>query len=399
MKVVGLIAEYNPLHLGHQYQLQQIHDVYHPDVLVVIMSGDIVQRGEFAILSKAQRTRLALHYGADIVIELPLVTSLQSANYFAQDAVTILHAMGCDTLVFGTESANTNALQSFVMWQRDNAAQLNKAIQEAMATGIGYPSAFASAISTLRAPLTFDATLPNHALGIQYIEANLKLPSPMVVHTLSRIKQLKGQRVLSGSQVRSELVIQQSKTSISVEDQARLNGLPIETSRALAQQNTLIKTDDFYEWLYYRLVTHTPQSLRRIFGVVEGIEHHLLRVYKACDTYEALVTALVSKRWTRARVQRMLMAILLNITDDEVEQEKRLNALTYDVRILGYRESGSLLLKQNRGNSRVHLFANVKKTHYARQILSIRAQNTLLLKYKHLQTIHRPITLKNFTKE
>ena len=110
MKIVGIITEYNPFHHGHHYQLQQAKLQTQADVLVVLMSGNVVQRGEFAILTKWQRSQLALEYGADLVLELPLLASMQSADYFAQIGVELLSKVGCETIVFGTETANSDAI-------------------------------------------------------------------------------------------------------------------------------------------------------------------------------------------------------------------------------------------------------------------------------------------------
>ena len=150
MKVVGIITEYNPFHHGHHYQIQAARQATQADIIVVLMSGNVVQRGEFAILDKWQRAQLAMHYGADLVLELPLLASLQSADYFAKTGVELLAAVGCDTLVFGTETATQTDLDIYVTWLGKNDAALQKQLQNYLPQGFSYAAAMQLAMKAIR---------------------------------------------------------------------------------------------------------------------------------------------------------------------------------------------------------------------------------------------------------
>ena len=153
MSICGLIAEYNPLHNGHVWQIQQIKRNLQPEVLVVVMSGNFVQRGDFAILNKWQRARLALEAGADLVIELPIYGAVQPADMFAEEAVRILQQLQVETLVFGSENPHIDYYQlaeqiqkvslnseQFTDFHNTYATQFNQNLQQQLGINITQPN-------------------------------------------------------------------------------------------------------------------------------------------------------------------------------------------------------------------------------------------------------------------
>lgn len=384
MKIVGIITEYNPFHHGHHYQLQQAKLQTQADVLVVLMSGNVVQRGEFAILTKWQRSQLALEYGADLVLELPLLTSMQSADYFAQIGVELLSKVGCETIVFGTETAKSDAILAYVKWYKEHFDEIQDAIQRHIKTGISYAAAMQVAIDDIKeksniADWGFDPGSANHLLGIQYMLANLQLEHPMEVVAIPRINTVTSLSetvrfenqdvgILSGSQIR----------------QAWWNGklaiqsIPIKTLTAF-KEGTAVRWEDYWPLLHYQLNCHTAESLRQVFGIKEGLEYLLLKKVNEARTFSEFRASLVSKRWTQSSIQRILMAVLLNISYEEWEYYREKMAVQPAVRVLGYRPQGRKVLKALREAPNLDLFSNFTQAYEERYDLTIRADRILCL--------------------
>ena len=365
---VGLITEYNPFHLGHAYQIEWIRKKFPSELLVIVMSGNIVQRGEFAILDKWQRAELALQAGADLVIELPLLASMQSADYFAKWSVDLLHRLDVDNLVFGTEAADIQQLMTIHHWIQDHQAVLDQEVKSLMNQGKSYAYSTHEAIRRLDhdGRIQFPADAPNQLLGLKYIEANQQYVNPMVCHTLVRKKGF-----LSGSQIRKKFAQQALQPS----------EVPAGTWQKL-KANPSIQMSDYFEILKYQLMIKTDQDLANIYSMREGFEKLLKREIRAANDYEDFINRLTSKRWTRASVQRVLMNVLLNIQVDEWKayeaayQEKAL------VRVLGFKELGREYLAKFRDHSDIQLISNLTKDSYNEYGLMIRTDDVFGLKYK-----------------
>ncbi|MDO4432061.1 MAG: nucleotidyltransferase family protein [Aerococcaceae bacterium] len=337
-KVVGVIAEYNPFHHGHHYQLQKLRQDTQADVVVVLMSGNVVQRGEFAMLDKWTRAQLVATHGADLVIEMPLFATLQSADYFAKYCVQYVSQIGCDTLVFGTESATTAQLYAYLDWQKENNLFLQERIKYWLKQGYGYPTAFAKALENASATNWQIMTQPNHVLGLQYMAANQQLPSPMAIHTIQRVPS-------SASEVRNRWIRRQ----LNVSD------VPEATWQALHTQKT-VRLADYWALLRYQLTVQSVEQLQAIVGVAEGIEVVLKRALGTASDLDSLIQQVVSKRWTKARVQRVLIAILLNIRQTTWQNAPQ------SLRVLAYTPAGKHYLRQYANSEpALRLFSNYRQ--------------------------------------
>lgn len=387
MKVVGIITEYNPFHHGHHYQLQAAKQATQADVLVVIMSGNVVQRGEFAVLDKWQRGELAVRYGADLVLELPLLASLQSADYFARMGVELLASIGCETLVFGTESATTDALEAHVTWLNDNETHLQPVIQSYLAQGFSYAAAMQMALDELsRQQATealdnwdFDPSSPNHLLGIQYIKANRQLTKPMEIVTIPRLHSLTPSE--AGIQLDSQVDTLYSGSQIRQlwqRNELKPTFLPQGSYEELLAGRS-VNWEDYWPLLKYQLTCHRPETLSQIFGVKEGLEHLLLKQLDKANSLAQYRQALLSKRWTQASIQRILLAILLNIQADEWETYRANFEKQPLLRILAYQSTGQQFLKQVKLDKQVELFSNYKQSYQNRYQLVLRADQILAL--------------------
>ena len=136
MRILGIVAEYNPFHKGHLYHLKQAQALIKPDVTIVFMSGRFVQRGEVAIVDKWIRSQIAVECGVDLVVELPTVYALESADYFAKSSIELLHLLGVTDIVFGSETANMNQFIEIAKTIQTNSDTYNKLVKEAMQKGL-----------------------------------------------------------------------------------------------------------------------------------------------------------------------------------------------------------------------------------------------------------------------
>lgn len=178
MRTVGVIAEYDPFHLGHAYHLQQARQRTQADWVLCVMSGCFTQRGQGALLSPAQRARMALESGADVVLELPVPWAVREAEHFALGGISILHRLGCITHVaFGAETDDLPALSRCAALLEQPSPSLGAAVRERLAQGVSHPAALGGALEALFPGLGLSK--PNNVLGLCYLRALLRLHSSM----------------------------------------------------------------------------------------------------------------------------------------------------------------------------------------------------------------------------
>lgn len=317
MKITGIVTEYNPFHNGHLHHIEQARKLTECDLLIAVMSGQFVQRGEPAIIDKWQRTQTALEHGVDIVIELPYVYCVQSASRFADASVKLLHLAGCDTLVFGSESNDLEMLELMA----DLPIQVDN-IKEAMKSGIGYPKA---------AGQIQGAYPPNDILAIAYLKS-LKT-YPMKALSIQRTNAYHGMdldsSIVSASALRNALFTHQS-----------IEGTTPMTD--VLTKSELMRWQAYYPYLRMKLLTTPLADLKDIFLMEEGLENHLVKQAALADDFDTFITQSISKRYTKARIQRTLTHLLTHTTKAEVKALPPLHTL----RILGFNDLGRTYLKQ-----------------------------------------------------
>ena len=189
MKTVGLITEYNPFHNGHLYHIEKAKELTGADRVIVIMSGDYVQRGTPAVLSKHSRAHMALLNGASVVLELPVCYSCASAEFFAKGAVSVLDGLGCiDALCFGSECGNLEHLTSIAHLLSAEPETYRHHLQSSLKNGMSFPAARCHALEKMTGDAYASQILsdPNNILGIEYLKALKELNSPIVPFTLKR---------------------------------------------------------------------------------------------------------------------------------------------------------------------------------------------------------------------
>ena len=190
MKTVGLITEYNPFHNGHLYHIERAKELTGADRVVIVMSGDYVQRGTPALLSKHSRAHMALLNGASAICELPVCYASGSAEFFAQGAISILEGLGCiDTLCFGSECGELSVLQHIAQLLLSESDTYSHMLQDALKKGHSFPAARHQALEKLTGDASVSQILsePNNILGIEYLKALLQLDSPIIPVCVTRV--------------------------------------------------------------------------------------------------------------------------------------------------------------------------------------------------------------------
>lgn len=315
MQIIGLIAEYNPLHNGHIYQIKKIKELY-PDSLIVLCLGSyFTERGDIGILTKEDKVKMSLDYGIDLVVELPIMYTVQSADTFAYQSIKILNYLGIDTLVFGSESNNVDLLKKLANKQDDIKYQ--EKVKEYLDKGYNYPSALAKA---LEVDFEFKA---NDLLGIAYLKAINKINKNIKVYTIKRTNDYldteSNENVVSASNIR--------KRFLNSEDVNKLTPC----SKLLVKPNY----DLYFKMLKLKIMTSS--CLDSYLDVSEGIDNLLKKVIMNCNSLEEFILKIKTKRYTYNRLNRMFLHIVLEIKKDYQDENY--------LRILGFTKKGQEYIK------------------------------------------------------
>lgn len=362
MKTVGIIAEYNPFHNGHQYHIEEAKRLSGAEAVVVVMSGNFVQRGTPAIMPKHLRTEAAIKAGASLVIELPVCYATGTAEQFAQGAVSLLHKLGCvDLLCFGSECGDLEEMQKVANILYDEPKAYRELLQSKLRQGLSFPAARSRAMKELYPNESYASILeqPNNILGIEYLKALKRLKSSMIPFTVSRrvseyhCKELQG-NYSSATAIRTALQ--------SEEINALKNQVPASTISILQEtyeKRYPIYTNDFSLLLKYRLLKETEnqaeESFTKYADVSEELANRIRKQLNQYESYEQFCELLKTKELTYTRISRALLHILLEIKKDDLAE------ISY-ARLLGFRKQDAGLLTEIKNSSSIPLISKLVAT-------------------------------------
>ncbi|WP_343031858.1 nucleotidyltransferase [Secundilactobacillus folii] len=321
-----MVAEYNPFHNGHIYQLQQAQARSDAELTIAVMSGNWVQRGEPSLLDKWQRTRLALSAGIDLVVELPFQFAVQPAHLFARGAVQLLAQLGCTELAFGAEHPGLD-FDRLVANQPTHAAEHFKQFDET------YPTLFND---YLQAQTGIDLRSSNDILGFSYVAANRELKRPMTILPIQRRGNAHrstdfdvDDTIVSGAAIRQAVQAGDSQLIKRI--------VPPITATAL-QEYQHINWENYWPFLRYQVLTQSISQLQHIYQMSEGIEYRLKQAALTSKSFKDFIRAAKTKRYTYARLQRLCVYILLQVSNVELPTRLRYG------RVLGFNSEGQQLL-------------------------------------------------------
>ncbi|WAA10616.1 nucleotidyltransferase [Fervidibacillus albus] len=348
MKCAGIVVEYNPFHNGHLYHLRKTVEKSGADCIIAVMSGNFLQRGEPALVSKFSRTKMALKAGVDLVVELPYAFATQKAETFAFGSVQTLTNLGSQFICFGSESGSIHSFYRTIQFIDENQEEFNRHVQNLMKTGVSYPKACSNAFHSLNpSEEMIDLSKPNNILGYQYIRAIEKQNRSIIPLTIKRIQsdyhenELSPQGISSATSIRKSLF---SNSQLSIEGQVP-NSTWDELLRFKEEYGTFANWERFWPFLQYRLMNSRPDELRTIYEVEEGLEHRLIANAKEASSFQSFMEKVKTKRYTWTRLQRVCTHILTNASKEEVETGAE--KIKY-VRILGFNERGREYLRKNK---------------------------------------------------
>jgi len=339
LNATGIICEYNPLHMGHKKQLDTVKAAHPDDGIVCLMSGNYVQRGHPAIVDKSLRAKAAILAGADLVLELPITASLSSAEGFAQEGVRILGSF-CKRLCFGAESADQESLVATARALLSPA--FSDALHKQLEKGLSFPAARQAALQAMGIQ-NDTLTLPNDILATEYCKAILQQGSPMEPMPIVREGNYHDTAIAKDNPSATALRM------CMTEGGDWLDFVP-EAARAVFANTQLHDLSAGEQAILYRLRTMTDKEFKALPYGSEGLWRKLMHNARKHSTLEEIIAATKSKRYTRTRLDRMVMCAFLGITEKDIA-----SPAPY-ARVLAFNDKGRTILKSARETG---LFPNV----------------------------------------
>lgn len=352
MKTVGLITEYNPFHNGHAYHIEKAKMLTGADRVIVVMSGDFVQRGAPAVMPKHLRAESALLSGASLIIELPVCFATGSAEYFAQGSISLLNQLGCiDSICFGSECGDLHLLKEIAQILADEPIEYQTALKQALKEGASFPAARQEALNIYSDKYSEVLASPNNILGIEYLKALAKIHSKMEPFTIKRIgagyhdMDIDGQ-FSSATAIRSDIYqladVNSSSESLPLTHiQTQVPSSCHELMKKNYQTRYPVKADDFSLLLKAKLLSETAGSLSHYLDMSPELANRILRLRNDYLSFEQFCDLLKTKELTRSRISRSFIHVLLGITNDWLTAMK---APAPYARILGFRRDHADLL-------------------------------------------------------
>ncbi len=322
MEIIGLIAEYNPFHNGHFYQIKKIKEMYPDSLIILVLNGYFLERGEISIQTKQAKTKIALTKGIDIVLELPSIFGTQSSDIFANIALKILNNYHITKLVFGSECNDIKVLQELA--QKQNNPSFNNQVKAYLNEGLNYPTAMAKSLNT---DFTFS---PNDLLGISYIKAIINNNYPIEPITIKRTSNYhdttSNNKIISATNIRNKIKEQKDITKY----------LPPDSLNSIITPNYEL----FFQLLKAKIITE--DNLAKYLDVDEGIEYRLKK-YINVNSYNEYIKQVKNKRFTYNKLNRMFIHILLGL------EKNQSIPLSY-IKILGFNLKGKQYLNSIKDN-------------------------------------------------
>lgn len=363
MNLTGIITEYNPFHLGHKYHLNNSIKDTKSQGVVSVMSGNFMQRGNPALIDKWTRAKIAVNNGVDLVLELPLVYSLSSAESFAYGGVKVLDSLNCiNNIYFGSECGDVSLLKNIAEKLYIEPKEFKVALKEELDKGLPFHLGRKLALSKILDDPNYSEILSssNNILGIEYIKALYRLDSSITPYTLKREgnnyndKSL-GSEFSSATSIREALKINSNlsliKNTISKET--------FEELTKLKEKNyDFVFDEDIFKFLKYKLLTE-GDKLSLLDDVKEGLDNKILKEIITSSSLEELILSVKSKRYTYTRISRILCKFFIGLEKYNIVEIQK-NNLNY-IRPLAFNKKGASILKEIKKSSHINIITKMPK--------------------------------------
>lgn len=375
MNITGIIAEYNPLHNGHIYHLLETKKICNSDAVVCVMSGNFVQRGEPALIDKWSRSKSAILSGIDLVLELPCIYSLSSAEFFAFGAVSLLNSLGViNNICFGSESGNIKNIEYISSLLNSEPYEYKNYLKCNLDEGLSFPKARMEAIKKFMSKnsqlhLSEDEMkTSNNVLGIEYCKSLKRLNSIIKPYTVKRKGSLYADTKLSDYPSATSI-----RTSLKeFKNAAALKNLIPESSFEVVKNNinNITFKDSMFNFLKYKAYTN-KDSLKNLPDISEGLENKVYEALKKCNNIDEALAFMKSKRYTYTRLSRILTQYYIGFDCYNTDYLRKLPC-PY-ARILGFSERGKEILRLMKSQSKIPLISKVNKLNNETLNLDIQA--------------------------
>lgn len=335
--IIGIICEYNPFHNGHLYHLQKIKEMYKDSTIILVMSGNFTERGDLSIINKWDKTEIALHYGVDLVIELPFFYSSQSSDIFCKGAINILKHLNVQKLIFGSEINDVHILYKLANVQLNNE-DYNTLIKQYLSQGFSYPKATGQALFDISG---INLNTPNDILGLGYIKEIILQKANIEAISIKRTNDYNSNdlnnTITSAKSIRHALKNNQDVKKF----------VPDFSYKHLTNLTFL---DDYFDLIKYKILS---EDITKYNGVDENIAKRINKNINETNNLEELIEKIKSKNYTYNRIKRMLVHILVGFTKNDAK-----NTNANYIRILGFSEKGRLYLNKIKKDVTIPLITN-----------------------------------------
>lgn len=386
MNILGLIVEYNPFHNGHLYHLQSSIKKTNAHLVIAVMSGPFLQRGEPALVSKWARARMALKAGVDLVVELPHMYATQKAEIFAEGAIRTLNLLRVTDICFGSENGDIIPFIEANNWLLKNQQTIDARIKKELKLGKSYPRAFSDVYTSLTEKTNMlDLSKPNNILGLHYVQSVSRLTPSINIHTIKRTNSNYHDLVISDQKIASATALRHKLINEGAGLETLSNYLPDYTLDELRKyyeksNGTFHTWDNYFSFLKYKIISESASSLRNIYECEEGLEHRIKKCITQHDSFDTFIEALKTKRYTRTRLQRLLTHILLNTSKDFMKVSLSKINPSY-VRVLGMSTTGQKYLAKTKKSFEVPVITNASQSKddiFQRDVLASRIHEMIL---------------------
>lgn len=353
---IGIIAEYNPFHNGHAHQIKIVREKYPDSNIIVLMSGNFVQRGNVSIVDKFTRSKMALLNGADMVLELPPIFATSSASYFAKSSVNIFDKTNIiDYLCFGTENTTTQKLEEISHFLINEPAPYKKLLKRYLKDGLSYPKSRSLALSEFGYENTLDT--PNNILGVEYIKSIIEISSEIKPFSINRTNNYHDTKITTPISSATSI-----RTNIGDENLVK-SSIPSSVSDLFFEEisNNKYNLNVLSETFHYLFSVKSKNEILGIVDFTEDIYNRFINVMKSNFLIDDIVSKMCSKNLTKTRIQRMVLAVLLNHTKKDLIN---FNSNGYPfVRVLGFKKEKEFLLSELIEKSSIKIVTNIKNAH------------------------------------
>lgn len=379
-KIIGVIAEYNPFHLGHRYQIEKIKELYPNSIIIAIISTNFTQRGDISLLNKWNKTTICLNEGIDLVIELPTLYATQSADIFAYGALSILNKFKIDTLVFGSETNDIDSFTTLANIQINNP-KYPELVKNYLSLGLNYPTAMSKALKELT---NTKIDKPNDLLALSYIKEIIKNNYPITPISIKRTNDYHSNSLQNNTNIINASLIRE----MFLNNQDISPYIPNNTKELLYQYLSL---NNAYTILKYNIINN-ENNLSTYLDIEEGLDKRILKYLDNSHTWIDLVNNLKTKRYTYNKINRTLLHLLLNIKKEDNTKEIYL-------RVLGFNNKGREYLKKLKKDTNLDIFTSYRKNksplldleYHSTYIYSLITNDSSLIKREYQS---KPIILK-----